>query len=119
MSWWQEKVFEMVRSSGVQTTEEHYEERRKRCEGCPYFGQVEVKELRIKADGCTVCGCPIETKGRMIKHKSAKEAFTHPFEPSKWLVETKCAGEEKGLNDAGRWSDIDAKYIKNHLPIAA
>jgi len=39
------------------------------CKGCEHFGKVEIPGALV--DGCKVCGCPLETKSKVIR-------FFHP-----------------------------------------
>jgi len=53
--------------------------RRQVCESCPLYGEVLFKGLNLK--GCSVCSCPLETKGRTKKYYS--------FSALK-VIDTKC-----------------------------
>lgn len=98
MAWFQDTLFELIRRGGTQTSEEHYEARLAACKQCPYIGLVEPLP-GVKAEGCTLCTCPLETKARMLTY----------FSPSRLqVVDSRCTLVEKTGED--RWADADALY---------
>jgi len=52
--------------------EEQYAERVRICELCPFFGEVDIPGVRVL--GCKKCGCPVETKPRVLKYFSVIKA---------------------------------------------
>ena len=54
----------VIRRRGEIVEDRHYEARKKICEGCDHYGEV-MPLPDIWFDGCTLCGCPCETKCRM------------------------------------------------------
>lgn len=66
----------------VMATEEQYKERVNICKGCKFFGVVEIPGAVV--DGCTICGCPVATKPRVVKY----------FNPAKLrIVKAECPME--------------------------
>lgn len=70
--------------------------RRKACMSCEFSGTVKPLGL-VEADGCTLCGCPIEEKIRTLTKLNArleyeKETCPHP--------------------EADQWQDIDKRFSK-------
>ena len=79
---------------GVLTTEQNYLERLKICGSCPYKGKVQPLPT-MELDGCTLCGCPFETKAKMKKDFSTEKGFyiitcPHP--------------------DGNKWEEVDKKF---------
>jgi hypothetical protein len=89
-----QKLFDLTQLGGTLVTDEHFEHRRKKCLSCPLFTQ----SLPIlDVPGCTVCKCPLETKGKLWKY----------FSPSKLkIIRAECP--------KGFWKDIDNKCKKNY-----
>lgn len=68
-------------------TEEQYEERVKICRGCEFSGMVSVPGAMV--EGCTKCGCPTETKPKVVKY----------FNPAKMrIVKAECP--------VGKWPEL-------------
>jgi len=55
-------ILKIVQLGGSLTDDATFEKRSEVCRQCPNFGKVYV--LGIELEGCTLCGCPLETKGR-------------------------------------------------------
>ncbi len=64
MNWIKNKLLEHLFKGSEFVTPEQFEERKQICNGCDRFGKVEpIPHLILP--GCTVCGCPLETKGKL------------------------------------------------------
>ena len=55
-------ILKIVQLGGTLADDATFEKRSEVCRQCPNFGKVYV--LGIELEGCTICGCPLETKGR-------------------------------------------------------
>lgn len=55
-------ILKIVQLGGTLADDATFEKRKDVCSTCPHFGKVYV--LGIELQGCTICGCPLETKGR-------------------------------------------------------
>ena len=55
-------ILKIVQLGGTLTDDATFEKREQVCRQCPNFGKVYI--LGIELEGCTICGCPLETKGR-------------------------------------------------------
>lgn len=62
--WARRRVVDMILDGGELVPADEYKARMLICNGCPKMGLVKVKGLEFQ-EGCTVCGCPLETKARM------------------------------------------------------
>lgn len=97
MNWIRNTLFDLIREGGTLVPDEVYKARSEACKGCPYFGTVNPLPL-ITAEGCTLCGCPLETKGRMLKY----------FSPTNMgLKLSACSQFEKGIGE-DRWAEANA-----------
>lgn len=102
MAWYQDTLFELIKMGGSLVTDEHFEARVAACRKCPYVGQV-TPLPKIKAEGCTLCGCPLDTKARMLKY----------FSPSRLgVVDSRCTLVARGGLD--RWADADASFKQHY-----
>lgn len=97
MSWIRDTLFDLIREGGVLVPDEVYNTRVEACKGCSHFGTVKPLPL-ISADGCTLCGCPLETKARMLKYFSP----THMG-----LKLSECSQLERGIGE-DRWAEANA-----------
>ena len=61
----QAALLKAVRLGGKLATEAEYQRRKAICDECPHKGRVNVG---FQYEGCTVCGCPFETKLRLDWH---------------------------------------------------
>jgi len=61
-----DNIGDFVRNGGECVSQEHFEARKRICEDCSFFGKVRPFGILPAADGCTICKCYIETKGRML-----------------------------------------------------
>jgi hypothetical protein len=96
MSWFRDTLFDLIREGGTLVPVEVYDKRVEACKGCPHFGIVNPLPL-ISADGCTLCGCPLETKARMFNY----------FSPTNMgLKLSECSLVEKTGED--RWAKANA-----------
>lgn len=84
MSWQIELINRLLRASATFVSDEVEQQRMSVCRGCEHAGEVQV--LGRKVDGCTLCGCPFETK---LKTKT----YIHP---TKGRTVTTCP--------AGKWT---------------
>lgn len=64
LKFYETTIFEVVKAGGKLVDYETFEKRSEVCAGCPYFGTVKPIPL-ISAPGCTICKCPLQTKGKM------------------------------------------------------
>lgn len=97
MSWIKNTLFDLIREGGTLVSDEVYEKRATACKGCIHFGEVEPLP-KIVAPGCMLCGCPLETKARMLNY----------FSPSKMGMKlSACSQFEKGIGE-DRWAEANA-----------
>jgi hypothetical protein len=104
--------------AGCQPVElENKEARIAICKKCPYFGTV--KPINgLKLPGCTICGCPIDTKAalRTVPRLYEGEPLTitevlemqkqKVFQPDKIEMEEVICPHPEG----NRWSEIDSYF---------
>ena len=72
---------EAVLKMGKRASDEVYKGRMDVCSECPKKGTVYVAHMMF--DGCTECGCPFETKARMLTIRGEKITCPHP-DGDKW-----------------------------------
>lgn len=87
-----------LRYGGEQVTEDHYQARADICKGCDYIGEVLLPDFS-KVQGCTLCGCPTQTKPRWRKYFSFKELK---------IVEAVCP------DTPNRWAEIDDQFFNQN-----
>lgn len=116
--WALQNLAKVVRAEGELVSEEQAQERLSVCWGCKYHGIVRPVP-GIETMGCTLCGCPDETKPHMksiLRKKGAKDAITiseiielkttGKFYKSEYTQEPiRCPHPEEN-----KWEDIDEKY---------
>jgi hypothetical protein len=86
-----EKTKKMIFASGEMAPEGTQEKRVNVCKNllgenkpCPYYGQVApFPTEQLKLEGCESCGCPFETKARMVKAFGQTVKCPHP-DGNKW-----------------------------------
>ncbi len=87
--WVTESINRMVALGGERVSEAEYLERVEICKNCEFWGKVSPLPF-IELDGCTLCGCPTETKPRfknyfsVSKLKIVDAECPHP-DGNKWL----------------------------------
>lgn len=73
----------LLKAGATFVTEEQYQNRLTICRTCPHVGQVDV--LGKQFEGCTLCGCPLETKMRTKTYLHATKGIIQTTCPaSKW-----------------------------------
>jgi len=73
-------ALEAIKAMGGELVDDAtFERRREVCESCTFYRDVLFKGLNLK--GCSVCSCPLQTKGRTKKYYS--------FQSLK-VIDTKC-----------------------------
>jgi len=77
MSWITDKLVEHLFKGSEFVTNEQFEERKTICHGCPSFGRVEPIPLLV-LPGCTICGCPLDTKGKLKSFLRLEENVGEP-----------------------------------------
>lgn len=104
--------------SGCQTVEpENKRARIDKCKKCPYFGTVEPAK-GIRMNGCTVCGCPLETKASLkeIPRLYAGEPITvselAEMQKQKLADSSKIEMElvDCPHPDGSQWQEIDSQF---------
>ena len=96
-TWVQENLFELIRKGGKLVSDEVYDKRVSACRGCIHVGTVHPIP-GIEAEGCTLCGCPLETKAKMLNY----------FSPTHMGIKlSECSLVEKTGED--RWAAANAK----------
>lgn len=58
-----ETVLTLIEAGGELVEEKEFLRRKEICNGCKFLGTVTPLPL-LSMQGCTLCGCPTETKGR-------------------------------------------------------
>ena len=81
-----------VLRSGKRASSSVYRKRMAICSNCVYKGTVNV--LGMTFDGCTACGCPFDTKARMLTIAGQKITCAHP-DGDKWANITNHKKQEK------------------------
>lgn len=77
MSWVKDKLIEHLFKGSTFVAEGIYEERKAICHGCDKFGTVHPLPL-LSLPGCTICGCPLETKGKLESFLRLEENLGKP-----------------------------------------
>lgn len=90
----------IVRCGGTVASEEHTQARKDICKGCDKYGMVRPLPLLI-TKGCTLCGCPIQTKTKTLYHCNFKEG--KPLE----TIKTICPHP-----NGSKWAYVDSKFLK-------
>jgi len=115
--WVAEKLGKMIRRRGEIVDDVQFEERKEKCRGCVHFGEVMPLPGLSFDEGCTLCGCPIETKARMKvlmrlqknvgEALTAREIITSPLTGEHLFPDVvKCSNHK--VNDF--WEEVDKKY---------
>lgn len=65
-------ILEVIQQGGSLVDNETYEKRKAICKGCDKFGKVFPLPF-IEFDGCTICKCPIDTKGKTKTYYSLEQ----------------------------------------------
>jgi len=84
-----DSVINLLKNSSKLVPTELKEQRLAICNGCENKGIVEPLPL-MKCEGCTLCGCPLETITSIDKNFALGRA----------------------LCKAGKWNEIDNQYLK-------
>ena len=109
----------MKGGSGV--SPDHKTERINECRLCPHIGQVQVRFLGQSLpfdEGCTLCGCPLDSKAGMdtiMREPDSLDRSVSPSELIKSLITNKqyvpqkvrCTDYKNGID---RWKAIDRKH---------
>ena len=56
-------TLEVIEFGGSLVDDATFQKRKEICQSCDKFGKVKPLFF-VELDGCTICGCPIETKGK-------------------------------------------------------
>lgn len=84
----EDAILEVIELGGELVDDETFEKRKEICKGCEHFGKVKPLPF-VKMDGCTICKCPIKTKGKTKNYFSPeagriiKATCPHP-DGDKW-----------------------------------
>ena len=87
-------ILKIVQLGGTLTDDATFEKREKVCRQCPNFGKVYI--LGNELEGCTICKCPLATKGRtnsffsLSKGRVIDTVCPHP-DGDKWNFKTQNA----------------------------
>lgn len=89
VEWAKTTLYETIKKGGKLVPQEQGDARVEVCKGCEKYGKVEPLP-GIISDGCTVCGCPSDTKPYMLNYitLTGKKLIEcpHPTEGNKWKV---------------------------------
>lgn len=103
-----------VENGGIKVSEENYEARKAICEACPFHGAVEPVP-NIILPGCRICGCPTETKAKMLLILSEVVAtvLNVAAKPGhKVITGEKIICPHKEEN---KWAEVDQLYQQNKV----
>ena len=78
-------------NAGELVEEELFLARASQCINCPHYGLVEIPGKNV--NGCTLCGCPTETKARVNK-------YFNPFRMRREIVTC----------PEGKWGDLNSFF---------
>lgn len=95
-NWAMEIINTGLKFGGKQIREDHYQARKAICDECPNQSLVKLVDRNKHVPGCSLCGCPTQTKPRWEEY----------FSWTKFrIIKAKCPDK------IDRWQEVDHKFF--------